>query len=153
MSDEHSIVAAYRQMVIEVEQILGRALGYPLYADDQKNFPGTTEADGVCVGEHVPASLADEAAGEIARLRTENDGLRERQAEAKKLLESSLSVFEMAKNDLAEKAAEIARLEIQYWVKVAEVKKGQERISELEEQVADLQGELLVAKEWEPEND
>jgi predicted DNA-binding protein (MmcQ/YjbR family) len=157
MGDEHSIVAAYRQMIIEVEQVLGRALGYPLYADDQKNFPGTTEADGVCVGDHVPASLADEAAREIARLRTENDGLRERQAEAKKLLESSLSLFEMAKNELVEKAAEIARLEkefadlaVQHWAKVVELKKSQERISELEEQVDDLQGKLLVAKEWQP---
>jgi hypothetical protein len=87
---------------------------------------------------------------EVARLRTENDGLHERQAEAKRLLESSLLLFERAKNELAEKAAEIARLEIQYWGKVAEVKKGQERISKLEERVADLQLSLQVAKKWEP---
>lgn len=49
----------------EVEQILGKALGYPWYKDDQKNFPNSTEADGVCVGEHVPSSIAMEAANRI----------------------------------------------------------------------------------------
>jgi hypothetical protein len=37
----------------EIEQILGRALGYPRYADDQKNFPDAADAEGVCVGEHT----------------------------------------------------------------------------------------------------
>ena len=55
----------------EIEQTLGRALGYPRYADDQKNFPGATDADGVCVGEHVAETLAMEAAREIARLRAD----------------------------------------------------------------------------------
>ena len=45
-----------------IEQVLGKALGYPRYCDDQKNFPGSTEADGVCVGEHTPVTLALEAA-------------------------------------------------------------------------------------------
>lgn len=53
----------------EVEQILGKALGYPWYKDDPGIFSGATEADGVCVGEHVAASLAMEAVGEIERLR------------------------------------------------------------------------------------
>lgn len=53
----------------EIEQILGKVLGYPWYKDDQKNFPGATEADGVCVGEHLPVTLAVEAAKEIERLR------------------------------------------------------------------------------------
>jgi hypothetical protein len=52
----------------EVEQILGQALGYLWYKDDQKNFPGATEKDGVCVGEHIPQTLAMEAVHEIARL-------------------------------------------------------------------------------------
>lgn len=46
----------------EIEQVLGKALGYPYICSDQKNFPGSTEADGVCVGEHVPVTLAMEAA-------------------------------------------------------------------------------------------
>ena len=52
----------------EIEQALGRALGYPRFCDDQKNFPGSTDADGVCVGEHVAESIADEAAKRIREL-------------------------------------------------------------------------------------
>jgi hypothetical protein len=49
----------------EIEQILGKALGYPWFKDDQKNFPGATEEHGVCVGEHVAVTLAMEAAERI----------------------------------------------------------------------------------------
>ena len=60
----------YYKLQDEICQVLGKALGwYPWYKDDQKNFPGATEADGVCVGEHVAESMADEVAGEIKRLR------------------------------------------------------------------------------------
>src|ERR1700675_4130095 len=55
----------YFDLANEVEQVLGKALGYPRYSDDQKNFPGTTEADGVCVGENVPDFLLSEAAGKL----------------------------------------------------------------------------------------
>lgn len=55
----------YYQYAYEVDQTLGIALGYPYYANDQKNFPGATEADGVCTGEHVPESIASEAARRI----------------------------------------------------------------------------------------
>jgi hypothetical protein len=61
----------------EIEQELGKALGYPWYKDDQKNFPGTTEANGVCVGDHVAESIAAEAAHRITTL--------EQQLEASKL--------------------------------------------------------------------
>jgi hypothetical protein len=53
----------------EIEQILGKALGYPYYKDDPKNFPTATEADGVCVGDHTAWSLAMAAADLIAKLR------------------------------------------------------------------------------------
>lgn len=56
------VEAGLRTELWEVEQILGKALGYPWYKDDQKNFPGATEADGVCVGEHTVPTLAFEAA-------------------------------------------------------------------------------------------
>jgi hypothetical protein len=46
----------------ECEQIAGKALGYPAYVNDQKNFPGATEADGVCVGDHVADSVVEELA-------------------------------------------------------------------------------------------
>jgi hypothetical protein len=54
----------------EIEQILGKALGYPWYKDDQKNFPGATEADGVCIGDHVAVTIAMEAADRITKLTT-----------------------------------------------------------------------------------
>lgn len=46
----------------ECEQIAGKALGYPWYKDDQKNFPGATEADGICIGDHVADSIVAELA-------------------------------------------------------------------------------------------
>lgn len=54
-----------------IQQTLGKALGYPWFKDDQKNFPGSTQEHGVCVGDHVAESLADEAAETIGRLRAE----------------------------------------------------------------------------------
>jgi hypothetical protein len=57
----------------EIEQILGKALGYPWFKDDQKNFPGATEEHGVCVGEHVAVTLAMEAAAKITELTKERD--------------------------------------------------------------------------------
>ena len=51
----------------EIEQILGRVLGCPWYKNDLKNFPNATEADGVCVGDEVPISLAMQAANRITK--------------------------------------------------------------------------------------
>ena len=67
-------------------QSLGKALGYPRYCDDQGEFPGATEADGVCVGEHVAESLAVEAAEQITALRQQVAGLAERVAQQSELL-------------------------------------------------------------------
>ncbi len=72
----------------EIEQILGPALGYPPYSGDQKNFPGATEADGVCVGEHVAASLAAEAADKIRALLAEVELLRAEREAAKAVCNS-----------------------------------------------------------------
>lgn len=55
----------------EIQQTLGKALGYPWFKDDQVNFPGATEAEGVCVGDHVAGTIAMEAAREIKCLKTE----------------------------------------------------------------------------------
>ena len=60
----------------EIEQALGRALHYPNLKDDPKNFPGVTE-DYFCVGEHVPETLAIEAARRITELEAENERLRQ----------------------------------------------------------------------------
>lgn len=46
----------------EIEQTCGKVLGYPWFKDDQKNFPGATEKDGVCVGDHVAATIVSELA-------------------------------------------------------------------------------------------
>ena len=69
-------------------QVLGRALGYPWFEDDPKNFPGATESNGVCVGDHVAVTLAVEAAQrvaalteEVAVLTTQRDGLHAEVAE------------------------------------------------------------------------
>lgn len=60
--------ALAKSELAEIEQLLGGALGYPWFKDDPKNFPGATEADGVCVGDHVAVTLAMEAAQRIAGL-------------------------------------------------------------------------------------
>lgn len=49
----------------EIEQVLGKALGYPWFKDDPKNFPNATADDGVCVGDNVPITLALEAAAKL----------------------------------------------------------------------------------------
>ncbi len=64
----------------EVEQTLGAALGYPWFKDDQKNFPGATAADGVCIGEHVAGTLAQEAADALASKEGEILSLKEQLA-------------------------------------------------------------------------
>ena len=66
---------AYYETSKGVEQILGKALGYPKFADDQKNFPGAT-GDDVYVGEHVLESLAIEAVNKIKALTEERDAAR-----------------------------------------------------------------------------
>lgn len=65
---------AWTRSNAEIEQVLGKALGYPWFKDDQKNFPGATEANGVCVGEHTAETLAEEAARAIIALRQRVEG-------------------------------------------------------------------------------
>lgn len=57
--------AVYRRESDEVLQTLGRALRYPYFAHDQKNFPGAVLVDGVCTAAHTPTTIADEAAQTI----------------------------------------------------------------------------------------
>jgi uncharacterized protein (UPF0218 family) len=45
-----------------IEQTCGKVLAYPWFKDDQKNFPGATEKDGVCVGDHVAETIVSELA-------------------------------------------------------------------------------------------
>ena len=62
---------AYSKLNEEVCQILGKALKYPWYKDDQKTFPSATEGDGVCVGDNDAGSLAQQAADKIQKLEKE----------------------------------------------------------------------------------
>ena len=52
----------------KIEQILGKALGYPWYKDNPDIFPNATEADGVCVGIETAWSLAMIASDRIKEL-------------------------------------------------------------------------------------
>lgn len=54
-AERDKLKAAWARADNAIEQVLGRALGYPAYG---KDFPDA--ADDVCVGDHVAASLADE---------------------------------------------------------------------------------------------
>jgi hypothetical protein len=67
--DEQRRSNGYASECRDVEQYLGQALGYPWYRDDPKNFPDCTDADGVCVGEHTPATIAAEGAKRIIEMR------------------------------------------------------------------------------------
>ena len=62
------VVRAAQQELDLVEQHLGKALVFPWYKDDQKNFPGATSEHGVCVGDHVPETLAISASRRITEL-------------------------------------------------------------------------------------
>ena len=53
---------------LEIEQICGKVLNYPWFKNDQKNFPGSTEVDGVCVGEHIAETIASELARKYTEL-------------------------------------------------------------------------------------
>ncbi len=61
----------------EICQSLGKALGYPWFKDDQANFPGSTESDGVCVGDHVAESIADEASRRLTQAERQRDEARD----------------------------------------------------------------------------
>lgn len=97
---------AYYQQANEIDQILGKALGYPWYKDDQKNFPGATEANGVCTGDHVPESLAMEAAARLAQAERERDEATDLKAGE----ETAQRFYRSMDGDLAE-MTEISRFE------------------------------------------
>jgi len=102
-----SVLKGYQKECFDVEQTLGIALKYPRYMDDQKAFPGTTDADGVCVGENTPASIAMEAAQKIIAL----------EARVKELEETSISktVFDnMAAELIQAQRAQISIFDMDY---------------------------------------
>lgn len=99
----------------EICQTLGKVLKYPWFKDDLKNFPGATEEWGVCVGEHVAETIAEEAAKHIIKLQKDYDeaftgligssrgecvdwGRKERQKEFDKLCKVGQAVIDMWHN-------------------------------------------------------
>lgn len=63
----------YDEIGYEIEQVLGKALGYP------EAYPDVSDVDdgSVCVGEHIIETLAAEAAKKIIALKDENQKLKE----------------------------------------------------------------------------
>lgn len=72
----------------DIEQILGRALGMPRFCDDQKNWPGATDAAGVCVGEHTAVTLAMTARDELRSRTRDIANLRGKIEAAKAVLQA-----------------------------------------------------------------
>lgn len=58
---DNKLASALLKECYEIDQILGKALGYPNLKDDKKNFPDQL-TDYYCTGEHVPVTLAMQAA-------------------------------------------------------------------------------------------
>lgn len=104
-------VKAYRQDMHECEQIAGRALGYPRYCDDQRNFPDATDADGVCVGEHVAPTIVAELAEKYRAAMSENEHWR---TTAKDRISTALA-DEMVREAVAREREECARVAEWVW--------------------------------------
>jgi hypothetical protein len=51
-----------RKEIDRIEQRCAKALGYPMFKDDQEVFPGATDADGYFIGEHAGLTIVDELA-------------------------------------------------------------------------------------------
>jgi hypothetical protein len=75
MERELEELRRFRAETLVTEHLLSQELAkslagrYPWYKDDQRNFPGATEADGVCTGDSTLESLVAEVVVEVARLR------------------------------------------------------------------------------------
>jgi len=73
LGERDRVVAAYHKSAHAVEQVLGKALGCPVYDGDQVDPAG---AGTVCVGDHTPVTLADAAARRIADLEAERERMK-----------------------------------------------------------------------------
>ena len=113
----------------EIEQILGKALGYPWFKDDPKNFPNATEADGVCIGPNTAASLAMEAADRI-----KNFLLLEEYNKLKNITDRILREFPVG--NIAEHTIESIPERISYYLK--ELTEYTQRVEDLEIELEEL---------------
>ena len=122
-----------KRLNTEIEQTCGKVLDYPWYKNDQKNFPGSTEVDGVCVGEHIAETIASELArkytGLKQRIKRLEEELNELRSDESRLLNSN-GELERRINRLLEagdnmaNAADIREYAtaIQNWTKAKEAK-------------------------------
>lgn len=95
---EHQ-VKGYQHHLRECEQIAGKALGYPWFKDDQKNFPGTTEADGVCVDDHVGDTIVAELADALKAAEDRAYQAEKREEETSGLLDEMRRQLTMAQDE------------------------------------------------------
>jgi hypothetical protein len=98
----------YRWHLRECEQIAGKALGYPWYKDDPSTFPGATEADGVCIGEHVGDTIVAELASTFAAVKAERERMREALTAAQGVLQQIIDPAKFATSSLQVWAQAIA---------------------------------------------
>lgn len=81
----------------EACQILAQVIGgFPWYKDDQKNFPGATEKDGVCYAEHTIHTLATKVAERTAVLERELERWKSWQATNTLAAERDTALAELA---------------------------------------------------------
>jgi hypothetical protein len=130
-------IKGYQHHIDEAEQEAGKALGYPWYKDDQKNFPGATEENGVCIGEHVVdtivAKLAAVAVQEVAKHKNVTIAdLEARLAEAEDQVSAFTTLFG------AKPAELVGRLERERDDALASLETAERRIGELTEAVDGL---------------
>lgn len=137
----------YQSECHEVEQRLGKALGYPWYKDDQKNFPNATEADGVCIGEHTPGTIAHEAANRLAAQERECADWRDRAARLQHAYEVMLEELKEAKAKMAAQEERIVAAELslaiydegrssEYWERYPEGTPAKAAIETAQERIA-----------------
>ena len=137
-------IKKYREELEKIEQILGKALGYPYFKDDPKNFPTATEEDGVCVGIETPWSLAMIAADKIKELSKNNphDGstldnflLEEENVSLKKELKRLERTNSQLRDELSNPPADVQEY-VLHKLGIREI------IMELEEEIRSLREEL-----------
>ena len=78
LSETKRMADAFAKELYEIEQTLGKVLGFPWRYKNQDVFPGATEEDGIETGHLQPVDIAYLAAKEITNLRQEVAALKAR---------------------------------------------------------------------------
>lgn len=153
MVDLQRALDAARRERHAVEQIAGRALGYPRFADDQKNFPGATEADGVCVGEHVAVTIVQELADTLTARRAAQIEKGEKVKELEEQLRLANCDQVNTENDLNDVTSQLATIQAQlrHMTKERDIQKEVAdnqawHVRDLKAQLRHVEGELAAMK-------